>query len=134
MNSIVKNNNNYSFKPVMTPPKTQLKSFEIVELNENNENNVVLPTPTPSATAPTKRNSINTELGGNNCEFIKLDVQTYKNLIEDFHSTKILLYKLSSIVNDFEERVSIITRIDINTIILNVFFFLSFFYFFLKGG
>ena len=95
MNSIVKNN---YFKPIITPPKTQLKSFEIVELNENNEN--------ASSTTITT-NKRNTTMD-NSSEYIKLDVQTYKNLIEDFHSTKLLLYKLSSIVKDFEEKTNLL--------------------------
>jgi hypothetical protein len=76
-----------------------LKSFEIVELNENNEN---------ASSSSSTTNKRNTTTMDNSCEYIKLDVQTYKNLIEDFNSTKLLLYKLTSIVKDFEEKTNLL--------------------------
>ena len=163
-NDLIMESSTKYFKPILTPAKTQLKSFEIIELNDNNNNkmetsssdeNVIIKirkssspviknengveetpqdvnmsiddntnnllvdcesvaptTPTSSSnsfclTNEFKRYSLSGSNSSNNSkyfdrnnEFIKIDLQTYKSLIEDIHATKILLYKLASIVKD----------------------------------
>jgi hypothetical protein len=137
------------FKPILTPAKTQLKSFEIIEINENNNNNEICSNDeskiqVKSLLAPIvmfrnemnqsddivgysnvetnldiladsitptlfslgnefKRNSLATNLENNNnncCDYVQIDLKTYNELIDDMQSTKMMCYKLLSVLKD----------------------------------
>lgn len=159
------NNSNNYFKPILTPSKTQtLKSFEIIELNENHNNNSRIHNDTviklrkspprhedvapsvnledelmlvddnsePTTTAsqkPTlshclanefKRNSLVNNKNYNDlntCDYVTLDKQTYKMLMEDFHATKIMLYKLSSMLSkdNFDSNDVLMTSVSVSS-------------------